>query len=201
MRITALRGDLAQIAQWVPQEARVLDLGCGDGALLDWLQTEKGCHGYGAEIDHDHVRQCLRRGVNVIQADIDQGLTLFSSSQFDVVILSQALQATHRTEHVLQEMSRLGRDVIVSIPNFGHWSHIRSLLGGHMPVNERLPYAWYDTPNLHFATIRDFEALLLKLRMSILDRAYCVEQEHEIRRIDWAPTLRATLALYRFAAR
>lgn len=202
MRLTPLRGDLAQIADWVPQGSRVLDLGCGDGALLDWLQTQKECHGYGAEIDHELVRLCLRRHVNVIRADIDQGLTLFTGNQFDVVILSQALQATQRTEHVLQEMSRLGKEAIVSIPNFGHWTHIRSLLRGHMPVNQRLPYAWYNTPNLHFATIKDFEALLGQLGLTITDRAYCVEQDHGgITTIRLAPTLRATLALYRFAAR
>lgn len=196
-----LRPDLAEIARWVPHQARVLDLGCGDGMLMAWLAHQKSCTGYGVEIDHEKVLACVRRGVRVIQADIDQGLSMFGTAQFDVVVLSQALQATHQTERVLRDIARLGREVIVSIPNFGHWSHIWSLASGHMPVNKRLPYQWYDTPNLHFATIRDFEALLRKLGLEVLDQEFLAETSEGTHHIRWAPTLRSTLALYRFRAR
>lgn len=199
----ALRADLAQIAHWVPSGARVLDLGCGDGSLLAWLSAHKGCHGYGAEIDHANILKCLAKQVNVIQANIDEGLGIFSESRFDIVILSQALQATHQTERILQEIAQVAEEAIVSIPNFGHWSHIASLAMGHMPVNQRLPYQWYDTPNLHFATIQDFETLLSRLGMRILQKAYLREssQGEGIEPIHWMPTLRATLAIYRFTAK
>lgn len=194
-----LRPDLERIAQWIQPKARVLDLGCGDGTLLAWLEREKGCRAYGAEINQDQVLACVQRGVNVIQADMDTSLSLFSGNRFDVVILSQALQATHRTEAVLREISELGQEVIVSIPNFGHWSHLVSLLRGRMPVNRRLPYQWYNTPNLHLATVSDFEDLLGRLRLSILERQYLVEANNgDLKSIASFPALRATLALYRF---
>lgn len=194
-----LRPDLERIAQWIQPKARVLDLGCGDGTLLAWLEREKGCRAYGAEINQDQVLACVQRGVNVIQADMDTSLSLFSGNRFDVVILSQALQATHRTEAVLREISELGQEVIVSIPNFGHWSHLVSLLRGRMPVNRRLPYEWYNTPNLHLATVSDFEDLLGQLRLSILERQYLVEANNgDLKSIASFPALRATLALYRF---
>ncbi len=194
-----LRADLAMIAGWVPQGAHVLDLGCGNGELLRWLAQEKNCSGYGVEINHEAVQACVRHGVNVVQANIDEGLSLFAGTRFDVVVLSQALQATHQTERVLTDIAGLGREAIVSIPNFGHFSHVWSLLRGHMPVNQRLPYQWYDTPNLHFATTQDFEDLLGKLRLQIVDRGYLAESaDGQAQVISFAAKLRATLALYRF---
>lgn len=194
-----LRPDLQVIAQWIPQGSKVLDLGCGEGELLVWLQRNKACHGYGAEIDHDNVMACLGKGVNVIQTNIDAGLSLFSKNAFDIVVLSQALQATHETEMVLKEMRQLGKRCVVSIPNFGHWSHIVSLAKGLMPVNKRLPYQWYDTPNHHFATTQDFERLLAKLGFTVHQHAYLAEGRNgtmvEVKQ--W-PTLRCTLALYSF---
>jgi methionine biosynthesis protein MetW len=189
-----LRPDLAQIAQWIAPNQRVLDLGCGDGELLHWLSHHQGCRSVGAEIADEKVLACVSRGVQVIQTDIDRGLEIFARGQFDVVVLSQALQSTHQTERVLREIGQIGAQCIVSIPNFGHWSHIVSLLKGHMPVNRRLPYAWYNTPNLHFATVNDFEDFLNQLGFEILDRAYLDEST----KINWFPNLRSTLALYRF---
>ncbi len=195
-----LRPDLQAIAQWIPEGSKVLDLGCGDGALLAWLQSQKACKGYGAEISDANVLACLNKGVNIIQTNIDGGLNLFSKNEFDVVVLSQALQATHETEMVLKEVRQLGKRCIVSIPNFGHWSHVVSLARGLMPVNKRLPYQWYDTPNHHFATTKDFERLLAKLGFSIHQHAYLAEDQYgnmvEVKR--W-PTLRCTLALYSFS--
>jgi len=189
-----LRTDLAQITRWVKPHSRVLDLGCGDGALLHWLSAHQRCPGVGVEIADEKVLACVRRGVEVVQADIDRGLAMFARGRFDVVVLSQALQSTHETERVLREIGEIGQECIVSIPNFGHWSHVVSLLKGYMPVNKRLPYAWYNTPNLHFATVKDFEEFLVNLGFDILNRAYLDES----RVITWLPNLRSTLAIYRF---
>lgn len=194
MKTAVLRSDLAQIAQWIPPKSRVLDLGCGDGTLLHWLSQKQQCEGVGVEIDDEKVLGCVERGVQVVQANIDRGLAMFARGRFDVVVLSQALQATHETERVLREIAEIGHECIVSIPNFGHFSHLLSLLKGHMPVNKRLPYAWYNTPNLHFATAKDFEELLSSLGFTIQSKAYLDED----RAIEFLPNLRSTLAVYRF---
>ncbi|MFZ9676870.1 MAG: methionine biosynthesis protein MetW [Quisquiliibacterium sp.] len=190
-----LRPDLALIADWIAPGARVLDLGCADGALLAHLQAGKGCHGYGVEIDDAAVLGCVRRGVNVIQQDIEGGLGMFGAGLFDVVVSSMAIQATHKTEYVLREMSAVGREGIVSFPNFGHWFHAWSILCGRMPVSREMPYQWYDTPNLHLATMRDFEDLLGKLGLRILERAFLADGQP----VSLLPSLRATQAIYRFA--
>ena len=191
---TPLRPDLTQIAKWIANDKRVLDLGCGDGDLLHWLGTRQNCHGVGVEISDEKVLACEQRELQVIQTNIENGLSMFGQQQFDVVVLSQALQATHETRRVLSEIGEIGKECIVSIPNFGHWSHLISLLRGRMPVNPRLPYAWYNTPNLHFATVNDFEDFLTQLGFKIKDRAYLDEDK----KISWFPNLRSTLALYRF---
>ncbi len=193
-RLEDLRPDLALIAHWVPERSRVLDLGCGDGALLDYLQRHKGCLGYGVEIDHHEVLACAERGVNVIQRDIEAGLGMFKGTRFDVVVLSMAIQATHRTEYVLREMSEVGAEGIVSFPNFGHWYHIWSILRGRMPVSGEMPYQWYETPNLHLATNRDFEDLLSRLSLDVTQRAFFAHRR-VVRRM---PGLRATQSIYRF---
>jgi methionine biosynthesis protein MetW len=190
-----LRPDLALISDWIAPGARVLDLGCADGALLAHLQASKGCHGYGVEIDDAAVLGCVRRGVNVIQQDIEGGLGMFGAGLFDVVVSSMAIQATHKTEYVLREMSAVGREGIVSFPNFGHWFHAWSILRGRMPVSREMPYQWYDTPNLHLATMRDFEDLLGKLGLKILARAFLADGQP----VSLLPSLRATQAIYRFA--
>ena len=196
-RTGALRPDLEVIAGWIPAGARVLDLGCGDGTLMAHLQAGKGCSGYGVEIDDAAVLRCVRRGVNVIQQNIEAGLDMFGRGMFDVVVLSMAIQATHKTEHVLQEMSSVGREGIVSFPNFGHWYHAWSILRGRMPVSREMPYQWYDTPNLHLATARDFEALLDKLGLEVTARAFLADG----RPVRWLASQRATQALYRFRRR
>ena len=192
-----LRPDLATIADWIAPGAHVLDLGCGDGALLDHLQRAKGCSGYGVEIDDAQVLACAHRGVDVIQRDIEAGLDMFAATRFDVVVLSMAIQATHRTERVLREMSRLGAEGIVSFPNFGHWTHAWSILKGRMPVSREMPFQWYDTPNLHLSTLKDFEDFLDRLGLVITRRGFLEDG----RPVGWLPGLRCTQAIYSFRVR
>ena len=196
--IQNLRPDLALIASWIAPQSRVLDLGCGDGSLLASLTGNKGCHGYGVEIDDTQVLACARKGVSVIQQNIEQGLDMFTSERkeptFDHVVLSMAIQSTHETEKVLLEMAQIGRDCIVSFPNFGHWFHIWSLLRGRMPVSGEMPYEWYNTPNLHLATQSDFEDLLHKLGLRITQSAFL----NQGKVVGFLPSYRATQAIYRF---
>ncbi|MCX7200985.1 MAG: methionine biosynthesis protein MetW [Burkholderiales bacterium] len=192
-----LRADLAEIASWIAPGSRVLDLGCGDGALLDHLQRAKGCSGYGVEIDDTQVLACARRGVDVIQQNIEAGLDMFAGNRFDVVVLSMAIQATQHTERVLREMSQIGTEGIVSFPNFGHWSHAWSILRGRMPMSREMPYQWYDTPNLHLSTPQDFDDLLSKLGLSVTRRAFMANS----RLVGFLPALRSTQAIYRFKVR
>ncbi len=180
-----------------PVAAHVIDLGCGDGALLDHLQRSKRCTGYGAEIDDAQVLACARRGVDVIQQDIEAGLDVFAGSRFDVVVLSMAIQATHQTERVLREMSRLGTEGIVSFPNFGHWSPAWSILRGRMPISREMPYRWYDTPNLHLSTPKDFEGFLEGLGLAITRRAFLADG----RPVGVMAGLRCTQAIYGFRVR
>lgn len=156
-----MRPDLALVASMVPAGSRVLDLGCGDGSLLEFLIRDRGCDGHGVEISRDGFQACVARGVPVVEADIDAGLGDFADEAFDVVVLSQTLQATHRPGFVLREMTRVGRACVVSFPNFGHW-RIRAALAlrGRMPSSEALPYSWHETPNIHLCTVRDFEELV-----------------------------------------
>ena len=189
-----LRPDLAVIANWIKPGATVLDLGCGDGALLAHLQREKGCLCYGVEIADASVLACVRRGVNVIQRDIESGLGMFAASRFDVVVLSMAIQVTHQTERVLREMSEVGAEGIVSFPNFGHWYHAWSILRGRMPVSREMPYEWYNTPNLHLATLPDFEDFLAKFGYEVSGSTFLTNGKP----VDWLPGLRSTQAIYRF---
>jgi methionine biosynthesis protein MetW len=192
-----LRSDLRLIADWIRPSTRVLDLGCGDGALLAHLRDKRQCRGYGVEIDDDHVLECIKRRVNVLQSDLDAGLRMFSDDMFDIVVLSQTLQAMHRVEDVLRDMARVARHGIVSFPNFGHWRHALALLGGHMPVTKSIPYQWYDTPNIHLCTPKDFEILAARLGFSIKRRALLTDGAP----VSFLPNLRATLAVYRFDMR
>jgi methionine biosynthesis protein MetW len=192
-----LRQDLAQIAAWIPRDAHILDLGCGDGALLEHLRDSHNCAGYGIEIADESVLQSVRRKVNVIQADLESGLRMFADDMFDTVVLSQTLQAMRNVEAILREMVRVGARGIVSFPNFGNWRHILSLLAGHMPVSPAIPYQWYDTPNIHLCTPKDFELLAARLGLRITDRALLVGA----RPVSVLANLRATVAVYRFEKR
>jgi methionine biosynthesis protein MetW len=192
--VSVLRPDLARIADWIGFGSNVLDLGCGDGALLAHLQSAKNCTGYGVEIDAAEVLACVRRGVDVVQRNIEDGLGMFSGGRFDVCVLSMAIQATHQTEQVVREMSRIASVGIVSFPNFGHWYHLWSIMRGRMPITRQMPYQWYNTPNLHLTTIRDFELLLSLLNLDIEERVF-LDEGREVRSL---VSKRATQAIYRF---
>ena len=193
----SLRPDLSLIAQWIPTGSRVLDLGCGDGVLLAFLKREKQCDGYGVEIDDAQLLACVQHGVSVIQRNIEEGLELFGKKQFDMVVLSMAIQATKRTENVLREICEVGREAIVSFPNFGHWTHAWSILRGRMPLSREMPYQWYDTPNLHLSTPRDFEILAHKLGLEIVQKVF-LSNGRQVRRF---AALRASQAIYRLRLR
>jgi methionine biosynthesis protein MetW len=163
-----LRPDLAAVAAAVPEGARVLDIGCGNGQLLAWLRDTKGVEGRGIELDSADVASAVGRGLAVVQGDADTDLADYPDAAFDVVILSNTLQAMQRPAAVLAELVRIGRSAIVSFPNFGHWRVRLSLtLGGRMPVTRSLPVSWHETPNIHFCTIADFEALAREMGLTV----------------------------------
>ena len=157
------------IAQLVPVGSRVLDLGCGDGALLAYLQDNRKCMGYGIEIDDTNVHACVKRGVNVIQLNLDEGLALFDDASFDVVLQIDTLQHLRNAEVMLRETVRVGRLGVVAFPNFAHWPNRLSVMQGRMPVTKRLPYQWYDTPNIRVGTHADLNILALKNGLKVLD--------------------------------
>lgn len=196
-----LRADLALIADWIPPGARVLDLGCGNGALLAHLGETKNVRGYGLEIDADNVIECVRRGVNVMQLDLDEGLGEFTAASFDCVIMSSALQEVQRPDQLIDEMLRIGRASIVTFPNFGHWRPRWSLgVSGLMPVSRSLPNRWYDSPNIHLCTVRDFEQLCDEKNLTIT-RRHVVNHAHRSSPLirTW-PNLFGEIALYELAA-
>jgi methionine biosynthesis protein MetW len=186
---------LEAIASLVPLGSRVLDLGCGDGALLAHLQAERACSGYGVELDDANVQACVQRGVNVIQLNLNQGLSMFGDQSFDVVLQIDTLQHLRNAETVLQETARVGRTGIVAFPNFAHWPNRLSVLAGRMPVTRRLPYQWYDTPNIRVGTLTDLEVLAHRSGLRILD-SFGLHQGRVVRR--WA-NLRAGTAVLKFS--
>ena len=188
------RPDFEAIAGWIRPGASVLDLGCGDGLLLKYLREIRLVRGYGVEIDDDNIVACVRNGVNVIQSDLERGLAGFDAESFDYVILSQTLQATRHTEQVVGEMLRVGREGIVTFPNFGYWRLRLQVLGGRMPVSPELPYEWYNTPNLHLCTVRDFESFCRARSIRVLERI--VLNDH--RRVEFLSNVRGSLAVFRF---
>ncbi len=187
------RADFETIAAWVQSGAKVLDLGCGDGTLLRYLKETRKVWGYGVEIADEKILACTKNGVNVIQTDLESGLEGFESGSFDYVILSQTLQSMKHTERIMQEMLRVAKQAIVTFPNFGYWQHRLQVINGHMPVSRDLPYQWYDTPNIHLCTLKDFESFCTKLNVRILERSVI----HRGHQISVLPNLFGSLAVYR----
>ena len=188
------RSDLEIIARLVPEGSRVLDLGCGSGELLATLQQTRRCTGYGVEIDDDNVLACTRRGVNVIQLNLEEGLALFDDQSFDVVLQIETLQHLRNTEKMLRETARVGRLGIVSFPNFAHWPNRLAVLRGRMPVTRALPYQWYDTPNIRVGTLADFEVLARKTGLDVIE-SFGLQDGHVVRRF---ANLMASVAVFKF---
>jgi methionine biosynthesis protein MetW len=188
------RQTVETIARLVPTGSRVLDLGCGGGGLLAMLQRERGCTGYGVELDDAKVLDCVKRGVNVIQRNLEEGLSIFDDNTFDVVLQLDTLQNLRNTEAMLRETARVGRIGIVSFPNFAHWPNRLSVLRGRMPVTKVLPYQWYDTPNIRVGTFADFEVLAGQCGLRVLE-AFGLHDGETVRR--W-PNLLASTAVFKF---
>lgn len=187
------RRDFALIAKWITSKAKVLDLGCADGALLGYLRNSLGVRGYGVEKDDANWLACMQNGIDVIQMDLEDGLSGFEAQSFDVVVLSQTLQAMRNTEGIVQEMLRVGREAIVTFPNFGYWRNRVQLIAGQMPVSEDLPYQWYDTPNVHLCTIDDFDQFCEKHNIEVEERLVLTNDKP----VNFLPNLLGGLAMYR----
>lgn len=194
---TVPSADLLSIAALVPHGARVLDLGCGTGELLAHLISERGCSGYGVEINDANLQACVERGVNVLQLNLDEGLSVFGDHSFDVVLQIDTLQHLRNAEVMLRETARVGRIGIVAFPNFGHWRNRVAVLRGRMPVTKLLPYQWYDTPNIRVGTLRDFGALAVQNQLTMLDQ-FGLQDGREIR---FWPNARAGRAVFKFQRR
>ena len=195
--ITKYRQDFAIIANWVKFGSKVLDLGCGGGELLQFLRDSLEIKGYGVEKDDLNLLACIKNGTNVIQMDLEEGLSGFEDQSFNTVILSQTLQAMHHTEEIVLEMLRVGKEVIVTFPNFGYWRNRMQITAGRMPVSKALPYQWYDTPNVHLCTINDFDEFCENHKIEILERRVITDGKE----VSLLPNLLGSLAMYRLKAR
>ncbi|MDH5378681.1 MAG: methionine biosynthesis protein MetW [Gammaproteobacteria bacterium] len=193
-----LREDLKYIAKWVPAQSCILDLGCGDGSLLAYLKEQSSVDGYGLEIDEEKLLKCVEKGVNVIQRNIEDGLGDIETDFFDVVVMSQTLQAVRNAEKIMDEMLRVGREVIITFPNFGHWrSRLQLTLNGRMPVTRAFPHAWYNTPNIHVFTLRDFEEFCRAKKIVVTQRQFINPQHRSSWMMRIFPNLAAPMAIYR----
>ncbi|MCG8670432.1 MAG: methionine biosynthesis protein MetW [Pseudomonadales bacterium] len=192
-----MRHDLATIQTWIRPNSSVLDLGCGDGSLLASLAKEKNVAGYGIEINEAHLIECIKKNVNVIEQDLDADLDNFKSQSFDTVVMTQALQAVRYPDKVIDDMLRIGKECVITFPNFGHWRcRLYLALKGRMPVSKILPYTWYNTPNIHLCTFRDFEALCHRKSLTILNRTVVDSNDNDNPLIRWFPNLFGETAIY-----
>lgn len=196
--MNTLRQDLKIIEQWIKPNSQILDLGCGEGELLKHLKDSKNVRGYGLEIDHDKITRCIAQGLNVIEQDLDKGLKNFKDDSMNTVIMTQALQAVERPDLMIDEMLRIGEEAIVTFPNFGYWrTRFYLMFKGRMPMSKIIPYNWYDTPNIHFCTFRDFEVLCHEKRIRILDKTVLDGEYNENFGMKVWPSLLGEIAIYR----
>ena len=195
-----MRADLDIIQKWIKPGSRVLDLGCGDGGLLTYLRDNKQTIGLGLEIDNDKIDSCLAKGIDVIQQDLNKGLGNFQSQSFDTVLLTQTLQAVHYPDLLIEEMLRIGKNCIVTFPNFGNWKS-RAYLNfkGRMPVSDFMPYQWYDTPNIHFCTVRDFDVFCQEKGIHVITRTVVDNKHRDSWIIRTFPNLLSEIAIYHFS--
>ncbi|PKO45200.1 MAG: methionine biosynthesis protein MetW [Betaproteobacteria bacterium HGW-Betaproteobacteria-22] len=195
--VTKFRQDFAIIANWLKFGSKLLDLGCGDGELLQFLRGSLEVKGYGVEKDDANVLACIKNNINVIQMDLEDGLSGFENQSFDTVVLSQTLQAMHNTEKIVLEMLRVGKEVIVTFPNFGYWRNRWQITTGRMPVSKTLPYQWYDTPNVHLCTINDFNEFCRNHQIEIIQRKVITDSKE----VNFMPNILGNLAIYRLKSR
>ncbi len=203
MRISptnTLRADLELICEWIKPNTRILDLGCGDGALLNHLYKTRNVTGYGLEIDHANIIQCITKDVQVIQTNLDEGITeFFDENTFDYVVMTQTLQAIQHPEQLLSQMMRIGKEGIVTFPNMAYWrNRLQLALGGHMPITRTLPNSWYDTPNIHLCSLHDFELLCEQNSINIIQRTVVDHAHRYSVRTKLFPNLLGEIAIYRF---
>ncbi|MBU2098836.1 MAG: methionine biosynthesis protein MetW [Gammaproteobacteria bacterium] len=195
-----MRADLEIIQKWIKPGSRVLDLGCGDGSLLAYLRDHKQTIGIGLEIDNTKIDSCLNKGIDVIQQDLNKGLGNFVSHSFDTVLLTQTLQAVHYPDLLVEEMLRVGKNCIVTFPNFGNWkSRAYIAFKGRMPVSDFMPYQWYDTPNIHFCTVRDFDDFCRNKKINVITRTVVDNKHRDSAIIRALPNLLSEIAIYHFS--
>ncbi|WP_435873314.1 methionine biosynthesis protein MetW [Oceanobacter antarcticus] len=200
--LASLRTDLSIIQQWIQPNSQVLDLGCGEGQLLRYLQEHKNVRGYGLEINPDKITACIANGVNVVEQNLNDGLRNYKDNSINTVIMTQALQAVERPDELLDEMLRIGDEAIVTFPNFGHWrTRLYLALKGRMPMSETLPHAWYNTPNIHLCTVTDFEELCVAKNIRILSKTVLDDHHQEHWAIHFWPSLLGEIAIYHLTRR
>ncbi len=200
--LQSLRPDLAIIQEWIQPNSQVLDLGCGEGTLLQFLSEHKNVRGYGLEINPDKITAAITNGVNVVEQDLNNGLYNYKDNSIDTVVMTQALQAVQRPDELLDEMLRVGDEAIVTFPNFGHWrTRMYLALKGRMPMSETLPHKWYDTPNIHLCTVSDFEELCQQKNIRILSKTVVDDHHQEHWAIRLWPSLLGEIAVYHLTRR
>ena len=187
------RLDFIKISEWIKPESKILDLGCADGALIKFLKENKKTNGYGVEIDSRNIEHGMKNKINILQMNLEDGLSVFDDQFFDTVILSQTLQAMVNIEKIMDEMKRVGKNIIVSFPNFGYWKNRVQVLGGKMPKSRELPHEWYNTPNIHLCTIDDFEGLCHKKNVKIIDQLFLTNNKP----IKFFTNFRSSIAIFR----
>mgnify|MGYP000624949704 FL=1 len=191
------RYDFPIIENWTHQNSKVLDLGCGDGSLLNYLKEKKDIKGFGIEKNKDNWLLSLKNNIDVIQMDLEAGLAGFETNSFDLVILSRTIQSMNHIEEIIHEMMRVGKEVIITFPNFGYWKNRFQIMQGNMPVSDELPYKWFETPNIHLCTIQDFDNLCRENKIKVEQRLILTDKKS----VNFYPNFFGALALYKLVSK